>query len=122
MTEDLIALIGNDTAAADQYFATFQRGEHLEPEKMLLLAVLQDAIHCYRKFSAARARAGREQFREAQNWIMGVDKGWIFGFDNVCELLGLDPQYVRRGLSEWRAQQENRGKPTKGEGLRRRAA
>ena len=122
MNENLVGLIGNDTAAAEQYFETFRRSEHLEPEKMLLLAVLQDAIHCYRKFSAARDRLGREQFHEAERWLMGVDEDWIFDFVSVCELLGLNPQYLRRGLLEWRAHQVRKDKPTKREGLRRRAA
>ena len=122
MSENLVGIVANDTAAAEQYFETFRRSEHLEPEKMLLLAVLQDAIHCYRKFSAARDRLGRERFREAERWIMGADDDWIFDFVTICELLGLDPQYLRRGLLEWRAQQENKEKPTKREGLRRRAA
>jgi hypothetical protein len=114
MSENLVSLIGNDTPGVAQYMDTFRRSEYFEPEKMLLLAVLQDAIHCYRKFSASRDGAGRQHFREAQQWIMGQEDDWIFGF--------VDPQYLRRGLLEWRAQQLGSDKPTKREGLRRRAA
>jgi hypothetical protein len=46
----------------------------------------------------ARDRSGKEYFREAEEWIMGGGDGWIFAFENVCDLLELDPQYVRRGL------------------------
>jgi hypothetical protein len=28
--------------------------------------------------------------------------GWIFSFDNICDLLGLDADYVRRVLLEER--------------------
>jgi hypothetical protein len=62
------------------------------------LAVLEDAVHCYRKYATARDRSGKEYFREVEEWIMGGGDGWIFAFENVCDLLGLDPQYVRRGL------------------------
>ena len=94
---------GNDTTLRDQYFATFQRSEHLEPEKALLMAILEDAIHCYRKYRAARDRAGRERFREAEQWIMEEGDDWLFSFNNVCELLSLDPQFIRRGVRELNA-------------------
>ena len=98
MEEKIFAMIGTDAGSQQRYFDTFRRSEHLEPEKTLLLAVLEDAIHCYRKYATARDRAGKECYREAEEWIMGGGDGWIFAFDNVCEMLGLDPQYVRHGL------------------------
>ena len=100
MDDRPIAMIGNDTGAQQRYFDTFRRSEHLEPEKTLLLAILEDAIHCYRKFATAQHRAGREQFRGAEQWLMGGGDGGVFAFENVCETLGLDPEYVRRGLRE----------------------
>jgi hypothetical protein len=113
MDENNISIIGNDTNAQQRYFDTFRRGEYLEPEKVLLLAVLEDAVHCYRKFANARDRAGREQFRETEQWIMGGGEDWIFAFETLCELLGLDPDYVRRGLRETEAKPaaENNDRP-----------
>ncbi len=116
MAETNFVFTGNDTTLRDQYFATFQRSEHLEPEKALLMAILEDAIHCYRKDRAARDRAGRERFREAEQWIMEEGDDWLFSFHNVCELLGLDPQFLRRGV------RESIAKPTESEKRRRRAA
>jgi hypothetical protein len=66
-------------------------------------AILEDAIHNYRKYSFARDRVGKEHFHEAEHWIMHSKDHWIFSFENVCDLLGLDPEYLRRGLSDWRA-------------------
>jgi len=100
MQENALSIIGSDASTQQQYFDAMQRSEHLEPEKALLQAILEDAVHCYRKYATARDRAGREKFREAEEWLMGGGNGWIFSFDSVCELLGLDPQYVRRGLRE----------------------
>lgn len=122
MSDGLFYREGCDRAVVEQYFDTFRRTEYLEPEKVLLLAVLQDAIHCYRKFSAARDRTGRDRFREAQGWISGADNRWVFGFANICDLLGLDPHYIRRGLLNLPPQQVSYQKPAKREGLRRRAA
>lgn len=113
MEERPLAMIGNDTGTQQRYFDTFRRSEHLEPEKTLLLAILEDAIHCYQKFATVRNRAGREQFREAEEWLMGGGDGWVFAFDNVCDLLGLDPEYVRRGLRQSKAKSaaENSDRP-----------
>lgn len=93
---------GNDTVISEQFFDAF-RSARLEPEKALLLAILEDAIHCFEKYEGATDRVGRERFRDAESWIMEPGNDWIFSFDNVCELLGLDPQYVRLGLQKWRA-------------------
>ena len=98
MIENNVALVGNDVGTQQRYFDVFRRSEPLEPEKALLLAVLEDAVHCYRKYATARDRIGKEYFREAEEWIMGGGDGWIFAFENVCDLLGLDPQYIRSGL------------------------
>lgn len=122
MSQDFITLLEHDPAAPHQYLDTFKRAFYWEPEKMLMLAVLQDAIHCFRRFSAAGDRPGQERFREVRNWINASSDGWIFSFQNVCETLGFDAQYVRRGLLEWQARQTISRKTTKGDGLRRRAA
>ena len=33
---------------------------------------------------------------------MEDDRDWLFSFTNICEVLGFDPQYVRRGLMRWK--------------------
>lgn len=87
-----------DSTEAERYLDTFRRSEYVEPEKALIAAILEDAIHQYHKNRHARDAAGKEQFREAEEWIMHKGNGWIFTFVNVCEFLGLDPEYLRRGL------------------------
>ena len=122
MAESNFVFTGNDTTLRDQYFATFRRSEHLEPEKALLMAILEDAIHCYRKYRAARDRAGRERFREVEQWIMEEGDDWLFSFNNVCELLGLDPQFIRRGVRELSASPAEPERPRRRAGAHRHAA
>jgi len=70
----------------------------MQPEKRLLLAMLEDAI------TAARRPAGKPRRRpqaprvEARRWIFSNDVRWPFSFVNVCGVLGIDPYYLRRGL------------------------
>jgi len=89
-----------DNSDAQQCLDTFRRSEYFEPETALIAAILEDAIHDYRKYCCARDAAGKERFREAEEWLMREGNGWIFSFNNVCEFLGLHPEYVRRGLRE----------------------
>jgi hypothetical protein len=100
MKENILMMLGADASVQQQYLDTVRRSEHLEPEKALLVALLEDAIHTYRKYRATRGRVGKKRFREAKEWIMGGGNDWIFSFNNVCELLGLNPDYVRRGVIE----------------------
>jgi len=113
MDEKSLSIVGIDADAQQRYFDTFRRAEYLEPEKALLLAVLEDAIHCYRKFATAHDRAGRERFREVEQWLVGGGNDWIFAFETLCELLDLDPDYVRRALRESapKAAAANRDRP-----------
>jgi hypothetical protein len=89
-----------DSSEAQQFLDTFRRSEYLEPETALIAAILEDAIHDYRKYRSARDAAGKQRFRESEEWLMHEANGWIFSFGNVCEFLGLNPEYVRCGLRE----------------------
>ena len=122
MAENILAGLGSDSVVPDQYFDTCRRSEPLEPEKTLLLAILEDAIDSYQKYSAASDRVGRERFCEAEEWLMGGANDWIFSFENVCAMLGLDANYVRRGLRDWRQKEVNRASSPRHRGIRRHAA
>lgn len=111
MNGKLVAVSGTDSTLYDQYLNTFRRSEYFEPEKALLRAILEDAIHCYRKYESTQSRAGRERFREVETWIMGSGNDWIFSFANVCQLLGLDPAYVRQRLRGQKADRTPQAKP-----------
>ena len=100
MAESIFPITAVDTSIVHQYADASRRSEQLAPEKSLLAAILEDAVQEYCKYSRARDAAGKRRFREAEEWIMHGGSNWIFSFDNVCGVLGLDPQYVRRGLRQ----------------------
>lgn len=103
MEERVTALFQPDTLMPDQYLETFRRKVPLEPEKKLVLAVLEDAIACFQKYVFAREGKGRVLFQEAENWILETNSDWLFSFTNVCETLGFDADYLRGGLMRWKA-------------------
>lgn len=100
--ERVASLFQPDSLLPEQYFETYRRKAHLEAEKRLMLAVLEDAIACFQKYLLARDNKGRNLFREAEEWIVEERSDWLFSFENICEVLGLSPKYVRHGLLEWR--------------------
>ncbi len=104
MEERVTSLFQPDTLLPEQYLDTYRRKLHLEPEKKLMLAILEDGIACFQKYLFARDGKGKALFREAETWV--EDKGGeaVFAFDSVCESLGLDSEYVRRGMRKWKAQ------------------
>ena len=63
-----------------------------------MLAVLEDAIMCFQKYAWARDGKGGGLFLGAEEWIMEGDRDWPYSFDNICEALRLDSNYIRRGL------------------------
>jgi hypothetical protein len=104
-TEKAVPLFQPDPTVTDEYLDTLRPRESLEPEKRLMLAVLEDAVGCFKKYLLARDRKGRALFREIEEWIFEAENGWIFSFQNTCEALGLDPGYLRQGLLRWKEQE-----------------
>ncbi len=87
----------------DQYIETVFSTTHLEGEKRLMAAVLEDAISCYQIYISTRDIREEKLFYEAAEWIFAQnDSEWFLSFHNVCETIGLDPDYIREGLLRWR--------------------
>jgi hypothetical protein len=84
-----------------EYFEALRRKTILEPEKRLMLAILEDAVDCFQNNVFAQSVKGRRLFQEAEKWIVDADGDWFFSFENVCETLELHPAYVRQGLLRW---------------------
>jgi hypothetical protein len=102
MEERVTSLFQPDTLLPEQYLETFRRKLHLEPEKKLMLAVLEDAIACFQKYVFARDGKGKMLFQEAEDWVLDTNSDWLFSFGNVCETLGFSPEYLRQGLAQWK--------------------
>ena len=94
-----------DTLLPIQYFEAMRRKHLLPGEERLVLSVLEDAVECFMKCIDSSTRKGQRLFRDAEVWITLEDKKWVFSFDNVCETLNIDPNYLRRGLREWKIRQ-----------------
>ena len=101
--------------AYDVSLETCRGKSYLEPEKKLMLAVLDDAIACFQKYAFTRDRKRKVLFQEAENWVQDTNSDWPFSFANVCEILGFGPDYLRRG--SWPVESREVGEPGKGQDL-----
>jgi hypothetical protein len=87
---------------ATEDFACIHRSRPLSPERELMAAILEEALADYQRCWKARDKKGRKRFADAQAWILNTDSEWIFSFINCCEVLRIDPDYLRQGLLLWR--------------------
>ena len=100
--EALAALFQPDTVAPAEYFKIYERKPGLEAEKKLMPAVLEDTIGCFQNFVCATDNRQKKWFLEAEEWFNEKKSEWIFSFENICDALKLDPQYLRQGLISWK--------------------
>lgn len=93
-----------DELAAHQYQKTFERVRPLQPERRLMLAVLEDAIICFQRYLNAKGGKEKKLHQDATAWIFDQNDMRAFSFESICAVCGLDPDYVRRGLLNWSQQ------------------
>ena len=88
-----------------------RRASMLQPEKRLMLAILEDATATLLRYPPPRQARKRRALREAEEWLDSTDTESPFAFIRICEVLGLDAQWLRTGLS--RAREAREGEPEK---------
>jgi hypothetical protein len=71
-------------------------------EFILVQAILREAIRTYQKYAVKKGYRASRLFREVNEWFSSDDRQWFFSFVNVCDVLGLEPTYIRTGLKLWR--------------------
>jgi hypothetical protein len=104
--ERIGSLFQPDTLLGHQYFDNLRCKTLLEPEKSLMLAVLEDGVRSFQENLLAQSGKKRLLFEEAQKWLWSDDSAWPFSFVSICAHLGFDPGYIRRGLRNWLEQKQ----------------
>ncbi|HWP57843.1 MAG TPA: hypothetical protein VNL14_08150 [Candidatus Acidoferrales bacterium] len=94
------ALFEPDPVATFRYAEQMKPGLGKMPEKMLMWAVLEDAIACLQEGEPEGGKSRGRRAREARDWIMEKNSDWFFSFESICAALDLDANYVRRRLLE----------------------
>jgi len=99
MEQMMDSILQPDTLLPAQYLETITRNNNLDPEKMLMWAVLEDGVICFQKCVSTKDEKEKKLLSEEEEWVLMEQTGdWLFSFDNICETLGLNPGYIRGGL------------------------
>src|SRR5712692_2737769 len=98
----LAGLFQPDTLLPSQFFDRVRRRSEHDGERRLMIAVLEDAVDVYRKQVASNEPRSQQLFQEAEEWIEDTDRTWLFSFQNICDVLDIDADYLRRGLHAWK--------------------
>ena len=102
LEDRLAGLFQPDTLLPSQFLDRTRRRTEHNGERRLMIAVLEDAVDVYRKQAGSREARGQQLFSEAEEWIEGSDRLWLFSFQNICDVLDIDADYLRRGLRAWK--------------------
>jgi hypothetical protein len=94
-----------DTLVPAQYFDRVGSDTAFQPEKRLMLAVLEEAIATFQRHALSPTRQSRRLVEEVEEWSQGSSSEWPFSFDNICAALDLEPEYLRAGMARWKAAQ-----------------
>ena len=119
----IFPLFEPDALLPIQYFETLRRKIPIEPEKRLMWAILEDAVGSFQSHFSGRKGKPSGNLAEVEEWILDTDNSWLFSFNSICETLEIDPQYLRRGLLDWKERQLAAGPAAKngGEGPPKRS-
>jgi len=67
------------------------------PETALMYAVLENAFLSFHKQFESGQRF-MQGARQAEEWFFSDDFHWLFSFVSVCDVLGLQPRFIRMKL------------------------
>ena len=67
--------------------------------------MLEDAVHCFQTYLLAKKPHERRLFQESEEWIESQDGLWFFSFENICDVLGINPSRMREALKKWKEEQ-----------------
>ncbi len=89
----------------EQFYDSRHDDSTVRPVKKLMMAILEDALRCFQNHVDAKSGSRKRLFNEAETWLYSDGGEGPFSFEMVCDTLGIEPDYLRSGLREWRRQQ-----------------
>jgi len=108
-TEDRFAgFLAPDAILPMQFFQSLRSKGRVDGERRLMIAILEDAVNVFMKQLFATDPKARQLYLDAEEWISAQDPSWFFSFENVCNTLDLNPEYLREGLFAWRDAERKR--------------
>lgn len=94
-----LAVVDDMMAGGELLPAQLPAATHLTPEKKLAAAVLASALVEVRDHHGSPSH--RHRVNEALEWIALNDREWPFSFVRLCDLFGLEVEWVRGVVAGW---------------------
>ena len=99
------SLFEPDVILPSQFLSSDEKGL-TGGERKLMAAILSDGIEAYIAQTTSpipeqRNPSTRSRKIDAAEWVETQDFTYVFSFDNVCECLGINPEYLRLGLARY---------------------
>jgi hypothetical protein len=92
--------VGGDDTVLPAQFWTLAADPRTEPEKRLMIAVLEEAISLVVN-GAGSSDERASAVRDAERWFASDDHRSPFAFASICDILGLDLGRVREIVRAW---------------------
>ncbi len=105
------AVFESDPLVVERYLSTVRTDIRQQPERLLMLAVLEDGIRSFQKYSGSESPASKKLFKDAEEWIFDTDDDGAFSFESICAAWNLDAAYLRLGLLHWRERHRSGKRP-----------
>ena len=118
--EESLAAIAADVLLPTQFFEGTRHPDAGDPERRLMSAVLELGIRDYRILATGEDASRRSDWNSVHGWLEERNARWLFSFENICNVLGIDADAVRGRLC--RLRDETLGGAATGEPSARRRA
>ena len=94
----LAPLIITDEPTVSQWL-DMHRSSYQTPEHKLMFAVLDDAINDYLQYCNGRVGSRQKKYYDdAKYWLFVGDGIEPFTYETICETLGINQDWLRKGL------------------------
>ena len=87
-----------EAALPAQFHDIWHKSRAITPERALALAVVWEAVLDLDKHRFAKRRRQQRLYWEAYEWITSDDRSWPYSFANLCDMVGLTVEPVRKQL------------------------
>ena len=98
-TDFAVSTYGEKVTTLVQEVTDSGKGHAVGSMRLLMQALLFDAVQAYLMYASLYDKPGRQKYQEAVLWVNNRGDDYIFSFDNVCDGLGIEPEYLRLGLA-----------------------
>lgn len=89
-----------DVVLPSQYYSNDDDGLR-GGERKLMAALLSDGVEAYvAQCTSTNSNLSSSKI-DAREWVDTQDQDYVFSFDNVCECLGINAEYLRLGLNRY---------------------